>query len=260
MLSGASCIAQPADTWKPAALRNVAIEQKVGAQVPLDVPFADDYGQSVTLRKYSGKPVILALVYYQCPSLCNMILDGIVRSARSLSMNAGKAFDVVAISFDSRETPDLAAAKKAAYLKEYDRPSSDRGWHFLTGVEASSRSIADAVGFHYSFDPETNQFAHGSAIMILTPEGRVTRYFYGIEYPERDVRLALVEASRGRIGSPIDQVMLYCYHWDPSRGKYGLVIMNVLRVAGFLTLASLVTFMTMMLMRDRRARGLHDAL
>jgi protein SCO1/2 len=239
--------------WKPAALRNVGIDQKMGAQVPLDLPFTDESGRAVTLRQYSTKPVILALVYYQCPSLCNMVLNGIMRSARSLTMTAGDEFDVVAVSFDPHETPEMATAKKAAYMKEYDRPGSERGWHFLTGAEASSRALADAVGFHYAYDALTNQYAHASAIVILTPEGRTTQYFYGIEYPARDLRLALVEASHNRIGSAIDQVMLYCYHWDPARGKYGMVIMNVLRIAGLLTLGSLVTFMLIMFRRDFRA-------
>jgi len=243
--------------WKPPALRNVGIEQKMGAQVPLDVPFIDESGHAVTLREYSTRPLILALVYYQCPSLCNMVLNGVVRSARSLKMTAGDEFDVVAVSFDPHETPEMAAAKKAAYMKEYERPGSQHGWHFLTGPEASSRTLAEAVGFHYAYDALTNQFAHASAIIILTPEGRATQYFYGIEYPARDVRLALVEASHNRIGSAIDQVMLYCYHWDPARGKYGMVIQNVLRIAGLLTLFSLLTFMLIMFRRDFRAGKIH---
>ncbi len=243
--------------WKPAALRSVGIDQKMGVQVPLDVPFTDESGRAVTLRQYSAKPVILALVYYQCPSLCDMVLNGVVRSAKSLKMTAGDEFDVVAVSFDPHETPEMAAAKKAAYMKEYARPGSESGWHFLTGAEASSRSLADAVGFHYAYDALTNQYAHASGIVILTPEGRTTQYFYGIEYPARDLRLALVEASHNRIGSAIDQVMLYCYHWDPARGKYGVVIQNVLRIAGLLTLGSLVTFMLIMFRRDFRAARPH---
>jgi protein SCO1/2 len=239
--------------WKPAALRNVGIEQKMGVQVPLDLPFADESGRPVVLRKYSGRPVILALVYYQCPSLCNMVLNGIVRNTKSLKMTAGNEFDVVAVSFDPHETPEMAAAKKATYMKEYGRPASEQGWHFLTGPEASSRTLADAVGFRYAYDALTNQYAHASAIVVLTPEGRTSQYFYGIEYPARDLRLALVEASHNRIGSAIDQVMLYCYHWDPARGKYGLVIQNVLRIAGLLTLGSLLTFMAIMFRRDFRA-------
>lgn len=245
--------------WKPAALRNVGIDQKMGAQVPLDLPFTDESGRAVTLRQYATKPLILALVYYQCPSLCDMVLNGIVRSARSLTMTAGNEFDVVAVSFDPHETPELAAAKKHSYMREYERPGSEHGWHFLTGAEASSRTLADAVGFHYAYDTLSNQYAHASGIIILTPEGRTTQYFYGIEYPARDLRLALVEASHNRIGSAIDQVMLYCYHWDPARGKYGMVIQNVLRIAGLLTLFSLVTFMLIMFRRDFRAGQFHSA-
>ena len=246
--------------WKPAALRNVGIDQKMGAQVPLDLPFTDESRPRLghAARIFRTKPVILALVYYQCPSLCNMVLNGIQRSARSLTMTAGDEFDVVAVSFDPHETPEMATAKKAAYMKEYDRSGSERGWHFLTGEEASSRALADAVGFHYAYDALTNQYAHASAIVILTPEGRTTQYFYGIEYPARDLRLALVEASHNRIGSAIDQVMLYCYHWDPARGKYGMVIMNVLRIAGLLTLGSLVTFMLIMFRRDFRGQSYRE--
>jgi protein SCO1/2 len=245
--------AQMQPAYKPAALRNVGIEQKMGAQVPVDIPFNDESGRAVTLRQYLGKPLILALVYYQCPSLCNMVLNGVVRSVRALQMTAGNDFDVVAVSFDPRETPEMAAAKKASYVREYNREGSEKGWHFLTGAEASSKTLAEAVGFRYNYDALTNQYAHGSAIMILTPEGHVARYFYEIDYPARDVRLGLVEASEGRISSPVDQVLLYCYHYDPANGKYGLVIMNVLRIAALLTLACLLTFMTIMFRRDFRA-------
>ena len=251
---GASAaLAQVQTGWRPAVLNRVGIDQKMGAQVPIDLPFNDESGRPVTLRQYLGKPVILALVYYQCPSLCNMVLNGVLRSVKNLNMTAGEEYDIVAISFDPRETAEMAAAKKASYVKGYNRAGSERGWHFLTGPEASSRSLADAVGFHFAYDAVSNQYAHGSAIMLLTPEGRVTRYFYGIDYPARDVRLGLVEASNRRIGSAIDQVMLYCYHYDPSNGKYGMVIMNVLRVAGFCTVAALATFMIVMFRRDFKA-------
>jgi protein SCO1/2 len=253
LLAGWPVLAQIQTAYKPPALRNVGIEQKMGAQVPTNLPFLDESGRAVTLRQYLGKPVILALVYYQCPSLCNMILNGVVRSMRALRMSAGDEFDVVAVSFDPRETPEMAAAKKASYVREYDREGSEKGWHFLTGAEASSKSLADSVGFRYSYDGLTNQFAHGSAIMLLTPEGRVARYFYGIDYPARDLRLGLVEASEGRVSSPVDQVLLYCYHYDPANGKYGLVIMNVLRIAGILTVACLASFMIVMFRRDFRA-------
>jgi protein SCO1 len=243
-------LAQVQTGWRPALLRRVGIDQKMGAQVPIDLPFNDEAGRKVTLREYLGKPVILALVYYQCPSLCNMVLNGVQRSIKSLKLTVGDEFDVVAVSFDPRETPEMAAAKKVSYVKGYDREGTEQGWHFLTGPEVSSKSLAEAVGFHYAFDAVSNQYAHGSAIMILTPEGKVTRYFYGIDYPARDVRLGLEEASNRRIGSPVDAVLLYCYHYDPANGKYGLVIMNALRVAGVATVAALAAFMIVMFRRD----------
>jgi protein SCO1/2 len=233
-------------------LQKVGINQKMGAQVPLDLPFMDESGADVTLRQYFGKPVILALVYYQCPSLCNMVLNGVLRSLKQVDLPDGDGYKVLAVSFDPRETPDMAAAKKENYLKDYKRPGAERNWHFLTGPETSSKALADAVGFRYVYDSMTNQYAHSSAIMVLTPDGRVARYFYGIEYPSRDVRLALVEASNERIGTPTDQVLLYCFHYDPTTGKYGLVVMNVLRLAGLLTLAILAAFMIVMFRREFR--------
>jgi protein SCO1/2 len=229
----------------------------MGAQIPLDLPFTDESGHEVELRQYFGKPVILALVYYQCPSLCNMVLNGIVRSVKDLDLVSWEQYQVVAVSFDPRETPSMAAAKKQTYLQQMypqddRRQAAARGWHFLTGPETSSKALADAVGFRYVYDELTNQYAHSSAIMILTPAGRVARYFYGIEYPARDVRLGLVEASNETIGTPSDQVLLYCFHYDPTTGKYALVVMNVLRLAALITLAVLVTFMIVMFRRDFR--------
>jgi len=238
-------------------LEKVGINQRMGAQIPLDLPFADESGQDVTLRQYLGKPVILALVYYQCPSLCNMVLNGVLSSIKGLDMTAGTQYEVVAVSFDPRETPQMAAAKKETYLRDYKRPGAEQGWHFLTGPETSSKALADAVGFRYVYDSLTNQYAHSSAIMILTPAGRVARYFYGIQYPSRDVRLGLVEASSERIGTPTDQVLLYCFHYDPATGKYALVIMNVLRLAALITLAVLATFMIVMFRRDFRVARSH---
>jgi protein SCO1/2 len=238
-------------------LQQVGISQKMGASIPLDLPFADESGRDVTLRQYFGKPVILALVYYQCPSLCNMVLNGILRSIKSVDLTAGSDYEVVAVSFDPRETPEMAAAKKQNYLQDYRRPGAELGWHFLTGPETSSKALADAVGFRYVYDALTNQYAHSSAIMILTPDGRIARYFYGIDYPGRDVRLGLVEASRERIGTPTDQVLLYCFHYDPTTGKYALVVMNVLRLAGVLTVGLLAAFMIVMFRRDFRSARLH---
>jgi protein SCO1 len=241
------------ETYAPARLlQKVGISQKMGAQVPLDLPFVDESGRDVTLRQYLRKPVVLALVYYQCPSLCNMVLNGILRSAKSMDLTAGHEYEVIAVSFDPRETPEMAAAKKKTYLKDYKRYGSEQGWHFLTGPETSSKALADAVGFHYVYDAMTNQYAHSSAIMVLTPAGRIARYFYGIDYPARDVRLGLVEASGERIGKPSDQILLYCFHYDPTTGKYALVVMNVLRLAALITLSVLVTFLIVMLRRDYR--------
>lgn len=252
IIASSGVFAQVQTGWRPTLLKNVGIDQKMGAQVPIELPFEDEAGRPVTLRQYLGKPVILALVYYQCPSLCNMVLNGVLRSVKNLKMTAGDEFDVVAVSFDPRETPEMAAAKKATYVKGYGRPGAAEGWHFLTGSQASSKTLAEAVGFHYAFDPVTNQYAHGSAIMLLTPEGKVTRYFYGIDYPARDVRFGLEEASNRRIGSPVDAVLLYCYHYDPANGKYGLVIMNALRLAGLVTVVALATFMIVMFRHDFR--------
>jgi protein SCO1/2 len=237
-------------------LQAVGISQKMGAQIPLDLPFADESGRDVTLRQYFDKPVILALVYYQCPSLCNMVLNGVLSSVQGLDMTTGKQYEIIAVSFDPRETPQMAAAKKQTYLKDYKRQGAEQGWHFLTGPETSSKALAAAVGFRYVYDSMTNQYAHSSAIMILTPAGRVARYFYGIQYPPRDLRLGLVEASTERIGTPTDQVLLYCFHYDPTTGKYALVIMNVLRLAALITLGALVTFMIVMFRRDFRAAHL----
>lgn len=234
-------------------LQKVGINQRMGAQVPLNLPFLDESGRDVTLRQLLRKPAILALVYYQCPSLCNMVLNGVVRATKNMDLAAGAEYEVVAVSFDPRETPEMAAAKKETYLKSLGRTGAQSGWHFLTCSGASSKALADAVGFRYVYDALTNQYAHGSAIMILTPAGRVSRYFYGIDYPARDVRLGLVEASNERIGQPSDRILLYCFHYDPATGKYALVVMNVLRLAGLITLVALAAFMIVMFRRDYRA-------
>jgi protein SCO1/2 len=238
---------------RPAILRNVGIEQHMGASVPLDDPFTDESGKPVTLRQFSGKPIILALVYYQCPSLCDMVLNGVARAARALKFTAGDEYQIVAVSFDARENYPLAGAKKQSYMKDYNRSGAQAGWHFLTGPESSSRALADAVGFRYTYDPISNQFAHPSSIMILTGDGRIARYFYGIDYPARDVKLGLLEASSGKIGSAIDAVQLFCFHYDPTVGKYGLMIIRVLQLAGLATLGALLTFMLVMFRRDARA-------
>jgi len=218
-------------------LKKVGIDQKLNEQVPLDLVFKDEQGREVRLGQYfKGKPVVLSLVYYTCPMLCNQILNGMLSSFRQVSFNAGEQFEVVNVSFDPKDTPAIAAAKKQTYIKAYNRAGGEAAWHFLTGDEANIRRLADAVGFHYLWDEQTQQYAHASGIMIATPDGKLARYFYGVEYAPRDLRLGLIEASQNKIGTPVDTLMLYCYHYDPSTGKYGAVVMNIMRVAGVVTL------------------------
>jgi protein SCO1/2 len=243
---------------RPRLLAEVGIDQKLGAQVPLDLAFVDEAAQPVTLGRYFGaRPVVLALVYYECPMLCTQVLNGLVSALGVLSFDAGREFEVVAVSFDPGETPGLARAKKAAYLDRYGRPGTAHGWHFLTGAQPSIARLTDAVGFRYAYDERTDQFAHAAAIMILTPEGRVSRYFYGIEYAPRDLRLGLVEASAHRIGTVVDQALLLCYHYDPTAGTYGLVVMNLVRAGGVVTLVLIGGFLAVAFRRERRraARG-----
>jgi len=226
----------------PPQLRGVGIDQRLNVQVPLDLKFQDETGQTVTLASYFGKkPVILSLVYYSCPMLCTMAENGLLNTLRDVKFNVGEQFEVVTVSFDPSEKPELALAKKGIYVGLYGRPGAKQGWHFLVGGEASIRALTQAVGFHYNYDPKTGQFAHATAIMVLTPQGKVSRYFYGIMYPPRDVRLALVEASQEKIGNPVDAVLLYCCQYDPATGKYGIVISRVLRIAGVFTVLSMGT-------------------
>ena len=234
-------------TGLPVVLKDVGIDQRLNEQLPLDAVFKDDQGREVRLGEYfKGKPVVLALVYYSCPMLCNQILNGMLSSVRQVTFNAGEEFQIVAVSFDSRETPQLAATKKQTYVKAYNRNSGNAGWHFLTGDDANIKRVTDAVGFRYKWDEQTNQFAHASGIFVLTPEGKLARYFYGIEYPPRDVRLGLVEASQNHIGTPVDKLMLYCYHYDPATGKYGAVVMNIMKVAGVITVGLIVGMLLML--------------
>jgi protein SCO1/2 len=238
---------------QPVNLDRVGIDQKLNTQVPLDLQFRDEAGRQIRLGDFFGKrPVFLSLVYYDCPMLCTYVLNGMAGAFRTLSFNVGNEFEVVTVSINPAETPALASAKKKVYLKTYGRPAAAKGWHFLTGEEPQIKALADAVGFRYTYDPESKQFAHAAGIMLLTPQGRLSRYFYGVEYPPRDLRLALVEASSERIGSPVDHILLYCMHYDPTTGKYGVVIMRVLRLAGLGTLAMLVGFVGLMAWRGRR--------
>lgn len=238
----------------PPVLKKVGIDQKLNGPVPLDAVFKDEQGREVRLGQFfKGKPVVLSLVYYTCPMLCNQILNGMLSSFRQVSFNAGEQFEVVNVSFDPRDTPAIAAAKKQTYIRAYNRAGGEAAWHFLTGDEANIRRLADAVGFRYLWDEQTQQFAHASGIMIATPEGKLARYFYGVEYPPRDLRLGLVEASQNKIGTPVDTLMLYCYHYDPSTGKYGAVVMNIMRVAGVITLI-LIAVMLLVLRKIGRRR------
>ena len=229
----------------PAALQGVGIDQKLNGQVPLNLTFRDEFNRPVPLSTYfqSKKPVVLALVYYRCPMLCTQILNGLESSLKAVSFNPGQEFEVVSVSFDPKDTSEIAAAKKQMYLKRYGRPNTANGWHFLTGDETNIKALTDAVGFHYKYDPKTDQFAHASGIMILTPDGRLSRYFYGVEYAPRDIRLGLVEASAGKIGTPVDEVMLFCYHYDPATGKYGAIAIGGLRIAGAVFLLLLGAFL-----------------
>lgn len=235
-------------------IEQVRFDQKLEARVPLDLVFRDEAGRGVRLGDYFGrKPVVLSLVYYDCPMLCTLILNGLVKSLRTVNLDVGTDFEVVTLSFDPREGPALAAEKKAGYVRQYTRAGGEAGWHFLTGDEPAIRQLTEAVGFHYTFDTQTGQFAHASGIVVLTPEGKISKYLYGIEYAPRDLRLSLVEASAGRIGTLSDKVLLYCFHYDPTTGKYGLAIMRITRVAGLLTVALIVGFVAVMLRRERRS-------
>ena len=245
---------------RPTPLKGVGIEQKLDSQVPLDLPFRDDAGRDVKLGDYFGKkPVVLALVYYSCPMLCTQILNGVARSLKVMTLNPGEDFDVVAVSFDAREKPPLAGAKKAEILNFYNRPAYARGWHLLTGDLASIKALTDAVGFYYKYDVHTNQFAHASGVMILTPEGKLSRYFYGVEYSPKDMRLGLIEASKNQIGTPVDQILLFCYHYDPHTGKYTPAAYLILRLAGVATLVLLGGFCIINFRKDAKAAKEREA-
>jgi protein SCO1 len=234
-------------------LAKVGFTQNLDAQVPLNLNFRDETGKEVRLSQYFGhKPVILNLVYFECPMLCTEVLNGLLRAVRTIPQDIGKDFNVVTVSFDPKETPKLAAAKKRVYVDRYGRKNAEHGWSFLTGSDASIKALTDAVGFHFVWDPQISQFAHASGIMILTPEGKVARYFYGVEYSPKEMRLSLQEAGRNKIGSPVDKILLYCYHYDPTTGRYGLAISRLLKISGLLTLGSLVLFIFLSLRSERR--------
>jgi len=231
----------------------VAIEQHMGARVPMDLMFRDERGQIVRLKQlFRGKPVLLNFMYYRCPMLCSVAMEGTASALTELKFTVGKEFDVITVSIDPRDMPEAAAAKKEKYIRRYGRFEASSGWHFLTGHESAIKMLAGTVGFGYAYDPKLDQFAHGTALMVLTPDGRVSRYLYGFEYKPRDIRLALVEASSGKIGTATDQILLLCYHYDPATGKYSRSAMNFVRAGGVATVASLASFIVVMIRRERR--------
>lgn len=243
--------AAAAQEGMPEIFQEVGIDQRLEGQLPLDRTFTDETGRQVRLGDFFGeRPVILTLVYYECPMLCTMVLNGLVGSLTLVPYDIGEEFDVVTVSIDPGETFDLAVEKKKQYLELYAREGAERGWHFLTGDQESIDALADAVGFRYAYDPEADQYAHASAIMVATPEGRLARYFYGIEYPPRDLRFALTEASQGRVGSLADKMLLLCYQYDPSTGEYGPATLFLMRVGGAVTVAGLLAMFVLMRRRD----------
>jgi protein SCO1/2 len=235
----------------PPVLRNVGFEPQLNARLPLDLAFRDETGRNVLLRDYfTQKPVLLALVYYGCPMLCDQLEQGVVGTLRMLSFNPGRDYEVLFVSFDPRETPDMAAQKKETAMGHFRRPETAYGWHFLSGSKESIDALTRGANFRYSFDEKSGLFAHASGIMLLTPDGRISRYFYGVEYPARDVRLGLVDASAGKIGTPIDHVLLFCYHYDPSSARYSASILKIIRLGGVLTILGLVAGILIFRRRD----------
>jgi protein SCO1 len=239
-------------------LGRVEFNQKLDAQMPIDAKLRDDAGRDVTLAEcIDGKPTVFVLAYYRCPMLCNQVLNGIATSLRAINLRPGEDYSVVVVSFDPTDTVEMAAAKKKSILHAFGKPADNKGWHFLVGEENVVKQLAESVGFRYEYDAATNQFAHASGVMLLTPAGRVSRYFYGIEYPTRDVRLGLVEASAGKIGTAVDELLLLCFHYDPLTGRYGLAIMRVIQGAGLLTVAGIVSYIGINLYREHTQHKAH---
>ncbi|MGE4055078.1 MAG: SCO family protein [Vicinamibacterales bacterium] len=240
----------------PEPLREIGFDQRMGEAVPLDVDFTDESGRVVKLGEFFGtKPVVLAFVYYECPMLCTQTLRSMASSFGVLSMNPGEDFEIVLVSIDPRETPEVAARRKAEVIERYGRTEAAGGWHFLTGKPDAIERVAGAAGFRYAWDEQTQQYAHPAGIVILTPDGRAARYLFGLDYGPRDLRLAMIEASEGTIGTAVDAILLYCYHYDPMTGRYGLVVMRLLRVAGVATVLAIGAFIVVMLRRERRTPG-----
>ena len=237
----------------PPAMKDVTFKQRLGEQLPLDAKFKDESGRDVALGDYFGKkPVVLAFVYFQCPMLCPLVMNGISSALKVVPFTAGKEFDVVLVSFDHRDTPEAANAKKHAHLQHWAVPETADGWHFLTGTESEIRRVASAAGFTYQWDEESQQFAHVSGVLVTTPDGRLSRYFYGVEFSPKDLRLALVDSGQGRLGSVVEELLLYCFHYDPSTGKYGAAFMNILRLGAVLTFGLILGFVVLMRWRESR--------
>jgi protein SCO1/2 len=240
---------------QPAILQNVGFDQKLGDYVPLDAPLYDEAGREVHLRDYfHGRPVVLTLVYYQCPMLCNLTLNGMSRTFNGMNDTAGKDFDVVTISFDPRETPQMAAEKKLNYLRSYRRPSAEDGWHFCTAPQDSIHRIADAVGFRYAWDEKAQLFAHASGIMVLTPQGKISRYFFGVEFEPQPLEQAIAAAATEATGSKAEQILYYCFLFDPTTGRYGLIISRALKLGGVVTLLALASFISINFILEKRRR------
>ncbi len=243
-------IMSPPANVRPPGLQNVGIEQHLNEQIPAALTFRDETGKAVRLGDYFGKkPMILNLVYYQCPMLCGEVLSGLESALRVLKFDLGQEFDVLTVSFDPHETAEMASAKKAEYLKRYGRPGAAAGWHFLTGPQESIDALTKAAGFRYQYDVKAGQFAHATAIIVLTPEGKISQYYYGVEYPPKDLRLGLVQASENKIGSVVDEVLLYCYHYDPATGKYGAIVSRVLQLSAAATILTLSILLTVLFRR-----------
>jgi protein SCO1/2 len=243
----------PSAAGMPELLQEVGLDQKLNAQIPLNLTFKDESGRTVKLGDYFGKrPVILTLNYFECPMLCTEVLNGLTAALSTLNFSIGKDFDVVTVSFNPRDTPELASAKKANYVRRYRRDGAAEGWHFLTGNEPEISVLTRAVGFRYAYNKAVGEYAHASGVMVVTPEGRLSRYFYGIEYAPRDLKLALMESADHKIGSPVDQLLLACFHYDPASGKYSLAVMRVVRAGGVATLLVIGGAVVMLRRRERR--------
>jgi protein SCO1/2 len=239
-----------------AVVQEVSLDQKLDSQVPLELPFRDESGRPVKLAHYFGsRPVVLTMNYYECPMLCTQVLNGLTSALKVMTFDVGKEFDVVTVSIDPKETSKMAAEKKAAYVKRYGRAGAETGWHFLTGDSAAIKRLADAVGFRFVYDPKSGQYAHASGVIVLTPQGKVSRYFYGVEYSPVDLRRGLVESGEGKIGSPVEKMVLLCYMYDPVTGKYGLAVTRIMQLLGIVTVVGLGGFVILMMRRERRRAG-----